>query len=105
MEQGVVCKDVVDREPVEPGESFSVSVHKLFCFTKIIGAQEPVEVIHVWYWKETERARVTLSIEAEAWRTWSSKVIQEHEIGEWHVDVLGPNEEVLETITFEITEE
>ncbi|MFQ6070202.1 MAG: hypothetical protein ACE5LC_06730, partial [Candidatus Aminicenantales bacterium] len=54
VEEAVICRDVVDRQPVDPGESFEASVHKLFCFTRIVGAQEPVEITHIWYWKETE---------------------------------------------------
>ncbi|MFQ6071026.1 MAG: DUF2914 domain-containing protein, partial [Candidatus Aminicenantales bacterium] len=68
------------------------------------GAQEPVEITHIWYWKETERARVTLPVESPNWRTWSSKIIQEHEVGEWHVDIIGPEGNVLKTVTFEILE-
>ncbi len=104
VEVGVICKDVVDREPVEPGESFVATVGKLFCFTKIVGAQTPIEITHVWYFGETERARIPLAVNAAAWRTWSSKVIMEHEVGDWHVDVLGPDGQVLKTISFTITQ-
>ena len=102
--EAVICLDVVDREPIDPGDSFEASVGKLYCFTKIIGAQEPIEIAHVWYYGDVERARVNLSVEASGWRTWSSKIIQPHEVGDWHVDVIGPEEEVLETLEFEITQ-
>lgn len=102
--EAVICLDVVDREPIDPGDSFEASVGKLYCFTKIIGAQEPIEIAHIWYYGDVERARVNLSVEASTWRTWSSKIIQPHEIGDWHVDVIGPEEEVLETLEFEITQ-
>ena len=102
--EAVICQDVVDREPIDAGDSFEVSVGTLFCFTKIIGAQEPIEIAHVWYYGDVERARVNLSVEAATWRTWSSKIIQAHEIGDWHVDVIGPDDEVLETVEFEITQ-
>ncbi len=102
--EAVICRDVVDREPIDAGDSFEVSVGKLYCFTKIVGAQEPIEIAHVWYSGDVERARVNLSVEAATWRTWSSKIIQAHEIGDWHVDVIGPDDEVLETVEFEITQ-
>ena len=47
-------------------------------------------------------ARVNLAIKASSWRTYSSKRIQRHEIGDWHVDVLDPNGEVLKTLQFKI---
>lgn len=102
--EAVICRDVVDREPIDVGDSFEVSVGKLYCFTKIIGAQEAIEIAHVWYYGDVERVRVNLSVEASSWRTWSSKIIQAHEIGDWHVDVIGPDDEVLETVEFETTQ-
>jgi len=98
-----ICRDVVDRGPVDAGYSFEASVGKLYCFTKIIGAQRPIGITHVWYFGDTERARVYLSVRSSSWRTNSSKTIQAHEIGYWHVNVLGPEGELLRTLQFEIT--
>ncbi len=100
--RGAICRDVVDREPVDAGTQFAPSVGKLYCFTQITGAQGPTEVFHVWYFAETERARVSLSVNGSSWRTYSSKIIQSHEIGDWRVDVLDPEGKVLETLLFEI---
>ena len=99
-----ICQDVVDREPVDAGVSFSASVGTLYCFTKITGAQDPTMVTHVWYFGATERARVELDIKAASWRTWSSKIIQAHEIGSWRVDVLDEAGTVLKELQFEITQ-
>jgi len=97
-----ICSDVVDREPVDVGNSFEVSLGRVYCFTTIIGAHSPTEITHVWYFGDIERARVNLAIKASSWRTYSSKRIQRHEIGDWHVDVLDPNGEVLKTLQFKI---
>ncbi len=105
--EGVICRDVVDREPLDPYDPenpFDATVEKLYCWTKITGAQEPVEITHVWYWGETERARVVLNVADAIWRTWSAKIIQPHEKGNWHVDVVGPDNEVLKTLEFKIKE-
>ena len=48
VEVAAVCKDVIDRAPVEAGSSFPASVGRLFCFTKITGAVDPTHVTHVW---------------------------------------------------------
>jgi len=100
--RGAICRDVVDREPVDAGTHFAPSVDKLYCFTQITGAQGPTEVFHVWFFAETERARVSLSVNGAGWRTYSSKIIQSHEIGDWRVDVLDTEGKVLETLLFEI---
>jgi hypothetical protein len=99
----VICREVVDREPVDTGNSFEASVGKLYCFTKIIGAHSPIEIAHVWYFGDTERVKVNLSVKSSNWRTYSSKKIQAHETGDWHVDVLGPEGEVMRTLHFKIT--
>jgi hypothetical protein len=99
---GAICRDVINRQPVDVGTSFEASVGKLYCLTKIIGAAGPTEITHVWYFGNTERARVSLDVNSASWRTCSSKIIQAHEIGAWHVDVLGPADELLQTFDFTI---
>lgn len=98
-----ICKDLVNLEPVDTGTSFGVEEGQLYCFTKITGAQSPDHVTHVWYFDGTERARVDLAVNSIAWRTYSSKIIQPHELGEWHVDVLDSLGNVLKTLKFEVT--
>ena len=98
-----ICKDVVDREAVDVGTRFENSVGRLYCFTKVLSSEIPTEVVHVWSYGDVERARVTLAVKAAAWRTYSSKTIQSHEIGPWRVDILDASGNLLETINFEVT--
>jgi hypothetical protein len=100
---GAICRDVINRQPVDVGTSFEASVGKLYCLTKIIGAAGPTEITHVWYFGNSERARVNLDVNSASWRTHSSKIIQAHEVGAWHVDVLGPADELLQAFDFTIT--
>lgn len=99
-----ICRDVMDREPVEVGDSFDAYVGKLYCFTKIVGAETPIEVTHAWYYGDTEMARVDLPVRSTSWRTYSSKIIMADAVGDWHVDVIGPEGEVLQTVQFKITQ-
>ncbi len=87
--RAAICRQVVDREPVDAGTSFESPVEKLSCFTHVTGAQGPAEIYHVWYFAEAERAVVKLKVNSVSWRTYSTKIIQLHEIGDWRVDVLG----------------
>lgn len=103
IEEGVICRDVRRRRPLVAGTSFEASVNKLYCFTKVVGAERPVEISHVWYFGGTKVATVNLSVKSFSWRTYSSKVIHPQYIGAWHVDVLGPDGEVLRTLQFRIT--
>jgi hypothetical protein len=97
-----VCTGIEDRACVDPKEEFSSGVERLYCFTRITGAGEDTEVTHVWYYGNIERARVALSVRSASFRTYSSKRMQAHEIGQWRVEVLGPDGTVLKTIPFSI---
>ena len=104
VEEAVVCTDVVDRQPVDSAVSFSATVGRLYGFTRIVGAAEPTQVVHAWYFGDVERARVTLAVNGSNWRTYSSKVIQAHEIGSWRVEVLDADGNLLDTVEFEVTQ-
>jgi len=99
-----ISKNVVAREAMDVGNRFPNSTPRLYCFTKIVGASQPTEVVHVWSYSGVERARISLAVKAASWRTYSSKAIQAHEIGPWRVDVLDTSGNLLETINFEITQ-
>ena len=98
----VICKNIVDRQPVEPGASFPASVGRLFLYSKISGIQNPTQIVHAWYFGDVERARVSLNVNPPAWRTYSSKIIQAHEIGKWHVKIFDAAGNSLEDVEFEI---
>jgi len=99
----VICKNIVDREPVKSGTSFPTSVGRLYLYSKIADIQNPTQIVHAWYIGDVERARVTLNVNPPAWRTNSSKIIQAHEIGKWHVKILDAAGNLLEDVEFEIT--
>lgn len=93
--EGVITTQVVDRAPVDELESYPAQLGKLYCFTKIIGAEDETEVTHVWRYQDKEMARVTLSVRAASWRTYSSKNILPEWSGEWKVQVLdGAGQEI-----------
>jgi hypothetical protein len=99
-----ICENIEDRQAVNVGTSFTNLTSRLYCFTKIVGAESPTDVVHVWSYGDVERARVSLNVNSNNWRTYSSKAIQAHEIGPWRVDVLDTSGNLLETINFEITQ-
>jgi Protein of unknown function (DUF2914) len=101
-EQTVICKSVVNRVPVGAGKSFTTSVGKIYCFTKIVGANHPTEITHVWYLDDTERDRVTLTVGGSPWRTYSSKRLRPSDVGSWHVDVLDAGGNMLDRVVFDV---
>lgn len=99
----VVCRNVVDRQPVEPSNSFPVSVGKLYCYTKVENVKNSENIVHAWYYGDTQRAMVSLNVNPPSWRTYSSKIIQPHETGAWRVEILDTTGNLLKTVHFEIT--
>ena len=104
IESAAICKNVINREPVDAGTSFSASDAKLYCFNKIDGIHSDTQIIHAWYYGNMERARITLGVKPPAWRTYSSKMVQPHEIGAWRVEILDSAGNILKTLEFEITQ-
>ena len=104
VETASICTGVADRQPVGAATSFSVSNDRLYCFSKIANIAQATEIVHVWYFGETERARISLGVQPPAWRTYSSKIIQPHEIGSWRVEILDASGNLLDTLKFEVTQ-
>ncbi|BCA80276.1 DUF2914 domain-containing protein [Desulfuromonas sp. AOP6] len=98
--EGVITSQVSDRNPVDSLTSYSADVGKLYCFTRIVGAESDSQVTHVWYRGDEEMARVDLAVRSNNWRTWSLKALLPEWVGDWRVDVLDADGTVISTIPF-----
>jgi hypothetical protein len=100
IQQGVICLDIVDRNPIGTGDIFTKEISKLFCFTKIVGAQNPTTVTHIWYLNGLLQSKVVLPVNSASWRTWSSVKMSPEKTGEWMVEVVSEDGVALESIIF-----
>ena len=100
IQEGVMCLDVVDRVPVGTGDIFPKEVPKLFCFTKVLGAQTPTTITHIWYHNGALESKVTLPVNSVSWRTWSSLMMTPEKAGEWMVEIVTEDGIALESIIF-----
>ena len=101
LEEIHICTAVEDRQPSGVGTVFPDNLDKLYCFTKIAGAEEPTNVYHVWYFGNVEIARVKLPVKAKSWRTWSSKKLNML-LGNGHVEIVSESGNILGKAEFEI---
>lgn len=92
---------VVDREPQGVAESFKADVGKVYCWTKVTGA-EGTEITHAWYKGEERMAEVKLSVKYPSTRTWSAKTIPADGTGDWRVDVIAADGTVLKSLPFKV---
>lgn len=103
VSEASLCLDVVDLSCVGENVQFPVEAGKIYCVSKIVGAKSPITISHVWYYNDRETARVPLAVNSSNWRTYSSKRVLPSQVGEWHVDILGPEGELLKKIAFNVT--
>jgi hypothetical protein len=100
VEEMVFCTAIEERQPVGIDTVFASGVERIFCYTKITGAEDTTNISHIWYFNEEEIANVSLSVKTKAWRTWSSKRLIEIWTGKWRVDAVSPSGEVLRSEEF-----
>jgi hypothetical protein len=100
VEDMAFCTGIENRVPVEAGREFPSTVGKVYCFTRIGGAVDATAVVHVWFYNDEEKARVTLPVVSHSWRTWSSKNILEGWTGRWRVDVMTTEGKLLRSSEF-----
>ena len=92
---------VTDREPEGVAESFKPEVGKVYCWTKVTGA-EGSEISHVWYKGDEKMSEVKLAVKYPSTRTWSYKTIPEDGKGDWRVDVVAADGTVLKSLPFKV---
>ena len=98
----VICTSIEERQPVGADSTFSKDVGKLYCFSKILGAEKQCSISQVWYYKDEQMANIKLNVKAKTWRTWSSKKIVSFATGQWRVDIISEKGDVLASKKFTI---
>lgn len=100
VSQAVVCQKIVDRMPIGSSDVIPAGTERVYCFTRIDGAQGETEITHNWYYKGALKASVVLPVRTRGWRTWSSKTLLPDWTGEWMVEVLSKDGTPLESLIF-----
>jgi len=87
IEQIAVCTKVVNRNPVNCGDEFSLkAVTKVLTWMKVSGAKLPKSLKHVYYWEGKLMATIELEMRSSPTRTWSQKTFNPQQaLGKWKV--------------------
>ena len=101
LEEIHICTGVQNRQPSGVGTVFPENLDKIYCFTKIGGAEGTTYIDHVWYFGDKEIARVKLPVKSQSWRTWSSKKLHMG-LGHGHVEIVSESGAILGKAEFEI---
>ncbi|MFH1842702.1 MAG: DUF2914 domain-containing protein [bacterium] len=90
------------RAPLDTATVFAADVERIYCYTRIVGAEIPTQITHAWYHEGENRAKVRLAVGLPSWRTFSYKTILPIWTGRWEVKVLDAEDNVLATRKFTI---
>ncbi|NOU52982.1 DUF2914 domain-containing protein [Pseudoalteromonas sp. JBTF-M23] len=107
VSRAVLTTGVVDREPIDVlKENLELTqfVDKLFFFTEINNMQGQT-VQHLWFHQDQLMAEIPLSISAIRFRTYSSKNIMPSQTGQWRVEVVTDQGQLLAQKSFRIISE
>jgi hypothetical protein len=96
----VIALDVAERQPVGEGEEFTSDVAQLVAWTRVTGLADTT-VRHVWRHQGHERV-LELTVGGSPWRTWSRKSIPAAWTGDWSVEMLDPQGNILATAEFTV---
>jgi len=85
---------VVDREPMDEIVSATNDVHTIYYFSEVQGMSGQ-QVRHRWLYEGEVKAEVSFDVGGPRWRVWSSKSMLAGWTGEWTVQVIDENGQVL----------
>jgi len=103
--EAILGTGLEEREIIGEAYIFPSSIGRVYCWTLVLGSEEPTEITHVWYYGEEKMAEVKLSIKSQRYRTWSYKTILPEWVGNWRVEVVDAIGDLLKSISFEVVKE
>ncbi len=92
--------EIVDKEPLTELEKISVDITRVYFFTEITGLNGHT-ITHRWEYNGEVMAEVSFQVNANRWRTWSSKNLLSSWTGKWQVSVLDEGGNVIDQSEFE----
>jgi hypothetical protein len=102
--QAVVCEDMKDGGPLNPGVVFPVGVGKVVCYTAFDPVPRKTAIYHNWYRKDELNSRIRLVLQPPRWASYSTIQLREIDKGPWRIEVTDQEDQVLSTLRFSITD-
>jgi len=90
---------IENREPIDQVSFVENDVRKVYFFSDLRGLGGQT-VLHRWIYDGKTMAEVRFEVAGPRWRVWSSKELLEDWIGDWTVEIVTGDGEVLAAETF-----
>lgn len=97
-----VTTKIVRGNPIDSIHRISTtSVNALYCFTRLRSVTGEETVIHhIWYKNDEKVGEFDLPVKGVNWRTYSKKSIEKGWVGNWRVEAIDSNGQILKTVKF-----
>ncbi|MCF7502059.1 DUF2914 domain-containing protein [Pseudoalteromonas sp. L1] len=104
VSRAVLTTDVVDREPVNVLKSDVklLDISQSLSFFSELKNMQGQTVRHVWYYQNQLLASIELAISSPRFRTYSTKNIMPEQVGDWRVEVIDTDGNLLAQKEFRI---
>ncbi len=93
---------IENREPIDHVTFVASDVEKVFFYTDLRDL-EGQTISHRWLYNGTVMAHVPFEVQGPRWRVWSSKTLIPDLIGDWTVEIVTAEGEVIAAETFTYT--
>ncbi len=98
--RSVFTTAIENKEPVSDQQQIENDTSRVYYFTELIGLAGHA-ITHRWEYNGQLMAEVSFQVDADRWRTWSSKNMMSRWTGIWTVSVLDEGGNILEQQQFE----
>ncbi len=104
LRQAVMCEALEDSQPKNSAAVFSVSLGRVFCFTRFDPVPSGTYAYHSWYYKDRLIIRQKLFLRPPEGFAFSSMQLRGYDKGPWRVEITNPSNEIIYVLRFSITD-
>ena len=107
VSRAVLTTDVVDREPVNvlKNDVKLAQISNSLSFFSELRNMQGQTVRHQWYYQDQQLASIELAVSSPRFRTYSTKNIMPEQLGDWRVEVIDADGNLLAQKEFRILAE
>jgi len=102
--QAEMCESIENYQPVNPAVVFSISRGELFCFSEFDQVRSKTHIFHKWFKQDRLIFTMRLTLSPPKWSSFSRIQLRDADKGPWRVEIRDPNEKILKTLRFSISD-